>query len=88
MTESKEVVLGFIDVVNTTVNCAITGNPVSLEKEKKKGHLLSSLCRVGQLTKNKSPIPFYCMKKRRNISVAAYSNADLKDSVALELMRL
>lgn len=36
VTESKEVVLGFIDVVNTAVNCAITGNPVSLGKKKKK----------------------------------------------------
>lgn len=56
--EPREVVLGFIDVVNTTVSSAIAGNPVSLKK--KKSHLLSSLCRVEQLTKNKSSIPFYC----------------------------
>lgn len=32
--EPREVVLGFIDVVNTTVSSAIAGNPVSLKKKK------------------------------------------------------
>lgn len=32
--EPREVLLGFIDVVNTTVSSAIAGNPVSLKKKK------------------------------------------------------
>jgi len=55
--EPREVVLEFIDVVNTTVSSASTGYPVSFFK---KSHLLSSLCRVEQLTKNKSSVPVYC----------------------------
>lgn len=58
LAEPREVMLEFIDVVNITVSSAIAGNPISLKK--KKSHLLSSLCRVEQLAKNKSSIPFYC----------------------------
>lgn len=57
--EPREVVLRFIDAVNTTVSSAIAGNSDSL---KKKSHLPSSLCWVEQLTKNKSSIPFYCQE--------------------------
>lgn len=57
-TVPREVVLKFIDIVNTIVSSSISGNPISLRK--KKSHLLSSLCMVEQLTKNKSSVPFCC----------------------------
>lgn len=34
VTEPREVVLRFIDIVNTTVSSTITGNPISLRKKK------------------------------------------------------